>query len=32
MRLLKFDAFTLTVEPEALTIKAIKTLWNRDRS
>lgn len=32
MRLLKFEGYTLTIEPEALTIKSIKNLWNRDRS
>lgn len=32
MRLLKYEGYTLTVEPEALLIKSIRTLWNRDRS
>lgn len=32
MRLMKFEAYTLTIEPEALTIKAIRNLWNRDKS
>ena len=32
MRLLKLEAYTLTVEPEALAIKAIRNLWNRDKS
>lgn len=32
MRLLKFESYTLTVEPEALLIKSIKTLWNRDKT
>lgn len=32
MRLLKYEGYTLTIEPEALTIKSIKNLWNRDKS
>lgn len=32
MRLLKFEGYTLTIEPEALTIRNIRNLWNRDRS
>ena len=32
MRLMKLEAYTLTVEPEALTIKSIRNLWNRDKS
>lgn len=32
MKLLKFDNFALDIEPEALLIKSIRTLWNRDKS
>lgn len=32
MRLLKFENYTLTIEPEALTIKAIRDIWSRDKS
>lgn len=32
MRLLRLENYTLTVEPEALLIKSIRNLWNRDRS
>lgn len=32
MRLMKLEAYTLTVEPEALAIKSIRNLWNRDKS
>lgn len=32
MRLIKYEDYTITIEPEALIIKSIKTLWNRDRS
>lgn len=32
MRLMKFEGYTLTIEPEALVIKSIRTLWNRDKT
>lgn len=32
MRLIKFEGFTLTVEPEALLLKPIRALWNRDKT
>lgn len=32
MRLMKFEGYTLVIEPEALVLKSIKNLWNRDRS
>lgn len=32
MRLMKFEGYILTIEPEALVIKSIRTLWNRDRT
>lgn len=32
MRLMQFEGYTLTIEPEALVIKSIRTLWNRDKT
>ena len=32
MRLMKFEGYTLTIEPEALVIKSIRTLWKRDKT
>lgn len=32
MRLLKFEGYNITVEPEALLIKSIRKVWSRDRS
>ena len=32
MRLMKFEGYTLTIEPEALVINSIRTLWNRDKT
>lgn len=32
MRLMKFEGYTLTIEPEALVIKSIRALWNRDKT
>lgn len=32
MKLIKYEGYTLTIEPEALVIKSIRSLWNRDKS
>jgi hypothetical protein len=32
MKLLKFEGYKLTIEPELLTLKSFKKIWNRDRS
>nr|DAE29024.1 MAG TPA: hypothetical protein [virus sp. ctPYc18] len=32
MRLIKFEKYTITIEPEALLIKSIKKLWSRDKT
>lgn len=32
MKLFKYEAYQMTVEPEALLLKPFKAIWNRDRS
>lgn len=32
MKLFKYESYQLTIEPEALLLKPIKVIWNRDRS
>jgi hypothetical protein len=32
MKLLKYEGYKLTIEPEALTLVPFKKIWNRDRS
>jgi hypothetical protein len=32
MKLLKYEGYKLTIEPEALTLAPFKKIWNRDRS
>lgn len=32
MKLFKYEAYQITIEPEALLLKPFKVIWNRDRS
>ena len=32
MKLLKYEGYKLTIEPEALTLAPVKKIWNRDRT